>query len=111
VKEIQGVRGTAKDFAKLSITEQVSLAHSAGVLVTMHGAGATHIVHSALGSQNRCSLVELFPDPATGVHTIHGFGNLAKHLGMYYYRWEAPRGRTKAEGTSVDVAAVKELVD
>jgi Glycosyltransferase 61 len=111
VKEIPGVRVTVKDFAKLSIAEQVSLAHSAGVLVTMHGAGATHIVHSALGSQNCCSLVELFPDPTTGFHTIHGFGNLAKHLGMYYYRWEAPRGRTKAEGTSVDVAAVKELVD
>jgi Glycosyltransferase 61 len=111
VKDISGVRVTVKDFAKLSVIEQVSLAHSAGVLVTMHGAGATHIVHSSLGSPNCCALVELFPDQSTGFHTIHGFGNLAKHLGMYYHRWEASHGLTKADGTVVDVSAVRGLID
>lgn len=59
---------TAQDFAQLSFPEQVRLAHSASVLLSMHGAGTTHIFHSAVGSAQCCALIELFPD-----HTIEFF--------------------------------------
>lgn len=59
---------TAQDFAQLSFSEQVRLAHSASILLSMHGAGTTHIFHSAVGSPQCCALIELFPD-----HTIEFF--------------------------------------
>ena len=53
---------TAQDFAVLSFQEQVRLSHSASVLLSMHGAGTTHIFHMALGQVSCCALVEMFPD-------------------------------------------------
>ena len=110
VKGIPGVRVTVQDFAKIDFAAQVNLSHSAGVLLSMHGAGVTHIVHSSVGAPNCCALIELFPDHSTGFHTIWGFGNLARHLGLHYYRYEAKDGKTDAGGTAVDVAEVRALV-
>ena len=52
----------------------------------MHGAGTTHIFHSAIGQPNCCALIELFPDPTIELHTAQGYGNLARQLGFYHYR-------------------------
>lgn len=86
LNSIPGVRVTAQDFAKIPFEEQVALSHSAGVFISMHGAGTTHIFHSALGQPNCCALVELFPDRTIDLHTAQGYGNLARMLGMHHYR-------------------------
>ena len=106
IESIPRVRVTVQDFALLDFAEQVKLSHSAGVFLSMHGAGVTHIVHAAIGAPNCCALIEMFPDSTTGFHTIWGFGNLARHLGMHYYRYEAKSGTTDATGTAVDIAEV-----
>jgi hypothetical protein len=86
LRSIPNVKVTAQDFAKISFAEQVALSHSAGVFISMHGAGTTHIFHSALGRPNCCALVELFPDTTVELHAAYGYGNLARMLGMHHYR-------------------------
>lgn len=85
LRSIPNTAVTVQDFALLSFAEQVALAHSAGVLVSMHGASVTHIFHAALGQPNCCAFVELFPDKTVPFHEIKGFGNLARMLGVHYY--------------------------
>ena len=113
VKEMQlipNVRVTAQDFTLLSFKEQVSLSHSAGVFVSMHGAGTTHIFHSALGAPNCCALVELQPGDRFGYTHTKGYANLARMLGLHYYRYGVSNGRTSSNGTTVDVADVIALI-
>ena len=68
---IPNVKLTVQDFAKIPYAAQVSLAHSAGVFVAMHGAGATHIMNMALGERYCCAMVELQPDRAQGAQIYH----------------------------------------
>ena len=68
---IPNIKLTIQDFAKIPFTEQVSLSHSAGVFVAMHGAGATHIYNMAVGKKNCCAMVELQPDRANGEMIYH----------------------------------------
>eukprot|EP01034_Spumella_vulgaris_P033020 gene33020-40751_t len=110
LESIPGVRVTAQDFAKLKYSEQVSLSHSAGVFMSMHGAGTTHIFHAAIGSPNCCALVELFPDQSIEFFTAQGYGNIARMLGMHHYRNVADRGTTGEKGTRVNVGEIKKLV-
>jgi hypothetical protein len=114
LQKIPGVKVTAQDFAKISFEQQVmfsplysclsppltlcavfavracssqvALSHSAGVFVSMHGAGTTHIFHAALGQPNCCALVELFPDTTIELHAAQGYGNLARMLGFHHWR-------------------------
>ena len=66
---------------------------------------------SAVGQPNCCALIELFPDSKLPFNTIRGFGNLARHYGMHYYRYDASFGRTSTSaGTTVDVPLVAALV-
>jgi len=108
---IPNIRITAQDFAEISFAEQVALTHSAGVYVSMHGAGTTHLFHAAVGSPNCCALVELQPDHTMNFQHSLGHGNQARMLGSHYFRYEAQMGLTKPDGTHIDVAAVKELVN
>jgi len=87
----------------------MALAHSAGVLISMHGAGTTHLFHMAIGTPNCCALIELQPDNFE-YRTAAGFGNLARMHGMHYYRYEASSGRTGSRGTDVDIGLVSDLV-
>ena len=110
LKRLSNVRITAQDFTALSFREQVALSHSAGVFVSMHGAGTTHIFHSALGSPNCCALVELQPEERLGYRQTRGYGNLARMHGLHYFRYSASDGRTGQNGTRVDVKEVVSLV-
>jgi hypothetical protein len=111
LRSIPNVKVTAKSFARMPFSDQVALAHSAGVYVGMHGAGTAHMFNSAVGLPNCCALVELFPDTTSPFHTIRGFGNLARHYGMHYYRYQASSGLSNHErGTTVEVTKVLELV-
>jgi capsular polysaccharide biosynthesis protein len=110
IKAIPGVKLTVKSFARIPFKEQVALAHSAGVLLTMHGAGTANMFHSAIGAPNCCSLIELFPDTTLPFSTIRGFGNLARHMGMHYFRYQAKEGSSSIAGTKVDISAVVKLV-
>ena len=77
----------------------------------MAGAGTANMFSSAVGHPNCCALIELFPDKKLPFHTIRGFGNLARHYGMHYYRYQANEGRTStASGTSVDIPHLVALV-
>eukprot|EP01038_Epipyxis_sp_PR26KG_P009462 gene9462-12748_t len=106
LSSIRGVRVTAQDFAKISFDQQVALSHSASIFISMHGAGTTHIFHMPIGSPNCCALIELQPDHSIGFQSAHGYGNLARMLGLYYYRYEAAMGSTGSKGTTVSVATV-----
>jgi Glycosyltransferase 61 len=110
LRQVKGIRVTVQDFAKLKFPEQVALSHSAGVFVSMHGAGTTHIFHSALGAPNCCALVELQPDHSLNFQSAQGYANLARLLGMSYYRYEASDGRTGPKGTEIDVERVTSLI-
>jgi len=85
LQSLPNVIVTAQDFALIPFEKQVALAHSASVFVSMHGAGTTHIFHSALGQPNCCALVELFTDKSAPFHDIKLFGNLARMLGMQHH--------------------------
>lgn len=111
LKQLSNVRVTAQDFTVLSFKEQVALSHSAGVFVSMHGAGTTHIFHSALGSPNCCALVELQPEERLGYKETKGYGNLARMHGLHYFRYSASDGRTGQNGTRVAVKEVVALVE
>eukprot|EP01041_Mallomonas_annulata_P006895 gene6895-13990_t len=110
LKTIPGVVVIIQDFAKLEFKDQVALAHSTGVLLSMHGAGTTHLFHMAVGTPNCCALVELQPEKSIGFQSAVGFGNLARMHGLHYSRYDATDGRTTNEGTNVDVDKIRELV-
>lgn len=77
----------------------------------MHGAGTTHIFHAAIGEKDCCALVELQPDHTIGFQSAWGYANIARKLGMHYYRYEAAMGLTSIHGTTVDTGIVKKLVE
>ena len=110
LSSIDGVNVTAQNFAKISFDKQVALAHSASIFISMHGAGTTHIFHSAIGEKNCCAFIELQPDPTIGFQSAWGYANIARMLGMHYYRYEAAIGLTSEDGTVVDVNIIKQLV-
>jgi PIN domain nuclease of toxin-antitoxin system len=103
------IKVTAQDFSRLSFEEQIHLAHSASVLVSMHGAGTTHIFHMALGDRKCCGLIEMFPDKSVDLYTAKGYSNLARMMGFYHSRYEAEEKTTTDQGTTVNVEKVKEL--
>lgn len=110
LSQIAGVRVTAQNFAKLSFEKQVSLSHSAGIFMSMHGAGTTHIFHAALGSPNCCGLIELFPDTSIEFHAAYGYGNLARMHGLHHTRIVAEDDSTTAAGTLVNIPKIVESV-
>ena len=110
IKSIPGVTLTVQSFSHIPFQQQVALSHSAGVLLTMHGAGTANMFHASVGSPNCCALIELFPDKTAPFHSIRGFGNLARHMGMHYYRYQAKSGESSIQGTTVDVSEVSQLV-
>lgn len=110
LEKIPNVEITTQDFAELSFEEQVKLSHSAGIFISMHGAGTTHIFHQAIGTPNCCALVELFPDQTIEFYTAQGYGNLARMLGFHHYRYVAELGATSRQGTAVNIEEIKQLV-
>ena len=108
---IPNVKVTAQNFAELNFLQQIQLAHSASIFLSMHGAGTTHIFHAALGAKNCCGFVEMFPDETIDLHTAYGYGNLGRMLGFHHYRYVASRGSTQSDGTVVDVSKIKSMVE
>lgn len=115
LQTIPNVMVTAQNFAALDFVQQIQLAHSASIILSMHGAGTTHIFHMALGAKNCCGLLELFPDESVDFYTAQGYGNLARMLGLHTVRYVPPRGSTQSAGTTLEVekvvALTKQLVD
>ncbi len=105
-KEVENIKVTAQNFAALTFPEQVKLSHTMGILVSMHGAGTTHIFHAAVGSRNCCGLVELFPDKSIEFYTAHGYGNLARMHGFHHDRIVAEQGSTTVKGTTVNIPSI-----
>ena len=89
-------------------TTQVALVHSAGVFVSMHGGGAFQIFNAAVGTPHCCAMLELFPDKNAegdfpGIRTI---GNIARHMGIHYARYDPPVGSTTNKGTTLNATHV-----
>ncbi|KAI1308325.1 hypothetical protein F5Y03DRAFT_350690 [Xylaria venustula] len=70
------------DFATLSFSEQVRIAHKSDVLVGVHGAGLTH---SIFMRQGEGAVVEIQPKGLDH----HGFRNVAGMRNLGYYRTHA----------------------
>jgi hypothetical protein len=109
LRNIPNVMVTAMDFASLPLVEQIKLAHSASVLVGMHGAGNVHMIHMAVGHKNCCGFLEMFPGSGEFSH-LQMYQNLARHLGVHARRYDAKREHTTAIGTQLDVAVITSMV-
>ena len=52
-----------------------------------------NIFHASVGNINCCAFVEIFPiddiNKRLNFHKIRGYGNIARHLGLSYFRYEA----------------------
>jgi hypothetical protein len=105
------VRVVSADFAGMSFREQWLLMQSTSVFVAMHGAGSVHVTNMAVGSPNCCAFVELFPAESVGFSSIRGSGNVARWLGVRYYRYQTPEGKSfDVNGSVVEVGAVTDIV-
>lgn len=75
------------------------------------GAGTANMFSTAVGHPNCCALIELFPDKKLPFHSIRGFGNLARHYGMHYFRYDSDEGKTSTTaGTTIDIPKLVALV-
>ena len=111
LSNIPNLKITAQDFSKLKFEQQVQLSNSAQILMSMHGAGTTHIFHMPIGTKKCCSLIELFPDQTIEFYQAYGYGNLARMLGLIHYRYVAAMGSTSSSGTNVNINEIKILVE
>jgi len=103
------VRVTARDFSSISFREQMSLVHSAHLLVGMHGAGINQFFNMAIGEPNCCGLIEMFPDKTMGYDGILGNQNMAKFLGLTYARYQVNSAGPHSPA-NVNVRAVVDIV-
>jgi hypothetical protein len=77
------VKLIVKDFATLSLKEQICLVDLADILVSMHGAALAHVLFMRPGT----SLVELFPY----AFRKYIYENLASAMGVTYFSWQNDR--------------------
>lgn len=110
ISRLPNVKITVQNFGNISFQQQVELAHSASILISMHGAGTTHIFHSAIGETNCCALIELRPFHHDFINA-EGYQNLARMLGIHYYQYLSPMGMQNAEGTIVNVDTLMSLIN
>lgn len=74
-------------------------------------AALPHIFNAAIGDPNCCSLVEIFPEESKGFSTIQGFGNIARLLGMSYFRYVVHDGQShKLDGSHVEMAKILPII-
>lgn len=86
---------------ELSYESQVYLFAHTSIVVAMHGAGfGNAVAHLPIGSSAYCcAALEIFPH---GIYTpIRGFGNLARHLGIYYDRIDITPKHSNTDGALV----------
>ena len=107
LKSFNNVKVIVQNFAEISVEQQIAIAHSASVFVSMHGAGTVWITNMAIGSPNCCALVELQPDPSFEFTAAHG--NFARFLGLHFFKYQARREDTSV-GTKIDINKLKVIV-
>jgi hypothetical protein len=89
------------DLATLSYIEQLRLIASTSIIVGIHGAGITHLMHMSIGTKFCCGVIEIFPK---GVFTkIRGHGTMARKMGLRFSRIDVDEADSKAEGTNIPV--------
>lgn len=95
IKEVSKLPVTliVKDFATLSLNEQICLVDLADILVSMHGAAIAHVVFMRPGT----TLVELFPY----AFKKYIYENLASAMGVTYFSWR--NDRTSRSRTHLDL--------
>lgn len=110
ISKIPKVTVRLQDFSLLNFPDQIKAVHSANIFISMHGAGTTHIFHMAVGRPNCCAVIELQPEGKFGYNKTFGFGNLARHLGIYHFRYVAADGSSSSDGSTVAIGDLKRNV-
>jgi hypothetical protein len=104
------VNVTAVAYETMDFETQISVTHAASILIGMHGAGMIHMMHMALGRPNCCALIEIFPqNRKLGFNEIQGHGNIARHLGIHYFRHVLSSTPSEA-GSYLDIAALRDIL-
>ncbi len=120
IEKLSNVRVTAVYVSSLSFHEQYKLASSASLFVGMHGAQNFNIFHASVGHPNCCAFLEIFPSDdlknRLTFHDIRGYGNIARMLGLGYFRYDAVNENDrlvdgKDGGTRLDVKKVTEAIE
>jgi hypothetical protein len=76
----------------------------------MHGSALAHMFQMSIGVPGCCAVVELFPDEKFGYSDILGFANIARNLGIHYYKYQAKDDTATEIGTIVDEVEIVQLV-
>merc|ERR1719274_68072 len=106
--------------SSLSFNEQYKLASSASLFVGMHGAQNFHIFHASIGHPNCCAFLEIFPiddvKKRLNFHDIKGYGNIARFLGLSYFRYDAVNENDRLVdgregGTRLDIQKVTQAIE
>ena len=108
LNSIPGVKVIRHNLAEVPFKRQVEIVHSAGIYISMHGAGTAQISNMALGSPNCCALIELSPDPS--YQFTNANGNFARLLGLRYFSYQANISDTNSSGTLIDIKKLKDIV-
>ena len=120
VQKLPNVRVTAVDVSSLSFREQYKLASSASLFVGMHGAQNFNIFHASIGHPNCCAFLEIFPiddvEKKLNFHNIKGYGNIARLLGLSYFRYDAVNENDRLVGgreggIRLDIRKVTQAID
>ena len=113
ISKLPGVSVSMHDFSEINFLEQYKIASSSSIILSMHGAAINHIFHTSIGTSNCCAVIEMFP---TGVEVgktftgIRVFGNLARHLGVHYFRFENDPGMIGRNGSTLAVERLIKIV-
>lgn len=89
-----------QDLSKITFLQQMELVSKVSIIVAMHGAGVTHIMHMSIGTANCCGLVEIFPQGE--FFPVKGFANMARKLGVQYDRMDLSGAASQPQGAVVD---------
>jgi hypothetical protein len=76
------------------------------------GAGNMHMVHMSIGFPMCCAFVEIIPH-IEHFREVQGHGNMARHLGLHYFRHHvdvAPANRPGTPGTLLSADDVVTLI-
>lgn len=93
-----------KDLASISYIEQLRLISSTSIIVGMHGAGISHLMHMSIGTRYCCGVIEIFPK---GLFSqIRGHGNMARKMGLMFSRIDVDDKNSHSYGTTVPVEEV-----
>jgi hypothetical protein len=100
------IKIVVQDMGKLPYSEQIELTSRSSIIVGIHGAGMTTLVHMPIGSDYCCGLLEIFPH---GEFTpARGYGNMARRTGIHYSRIDVSPDSSQSDGVFIPLDELKD---